>query len=119
MHTNEFIIIALIGTMLVGGILFGALASYRLMRGLCIMSIGAVVIFACTMYFAVVASAPDREAIRLPVFWSSIVSASTAISFLLAGIIGLYRRSVRKNALILACLSFLIIPIFVFTVSTR
>ena len=119
MHTNEIIIIALISAVIIGGIIFGTLGSVRGFRCLCFVSAGSIIVFASTLCLAVVASAPERESMRLPVFWSAILSACVAGCCLLAGIIGLFRPSVRKCALVVVGFSMLIPPIFFIIVSNQ
>ncbi|MEX2607836.1 MAG: hypothetical protein WD708_10865 [Kiritimatiellia bacterium] len=119
MHTNEIIIMALMSAVLIAGILFGLMGMARCFRGLSFVAAGSIAVFATTMFFAVVASAPEREPMRLPVFWSAILSTSVAGCCLLAGFIGLFRRCVRKPSALVMGVSMLIFPIFLLVVDNQ
>lgn len=119
MQTNELVIMALMSATIIGGILFGSLGMVNGFMGLFVLAVVSIVVFTTTMFLAVVASAPERETMRLPVFRSAILSACVAGCCLLAGLIGMFRPSVRKCALVVVGFSMLISPIFFLVVSNQ
>jgi hypothetical protein len=112
MHTNDIIILVLTSIAIIAGILVGILGKARCFRDLSYVAAGSVAVLATTVILAMVASASERDPMRLPVFWSAILSTSVAAGCLIAGLIGLFRRCVRRSATLVIGISILIFPIF-------